>query len=56
VGPPGPDRRRDRAGATTEEIAQIRELKNKVRTLEEENAMLRSAASFFAGELDPRRR
>ena len=45
-----------RAGATTEEIAQIRDLKSKVRSLEEENAILRSAATFFAGELDPRRR
>lgn len=46
----------NRAGATTDEIAQIRELKSKVRSLEEENAILRSAATFFAGELDPRRR
>lgn len=45
----------NRAGATTEEIAQIKDLKARVRSLEEENAILRSAATFIAGELDPRR-
>ena len=38
----------NRAGATTEEIAQIKELKAKLRAAEEENAILRSAATFFA--------
>lgn len=45
-----------RAGASSEDIAAIKDLKARVRSLEEENAILRSAATFFAGELDPRRR
>ena len=45
-----------RAGATSEDLAAVKDLKAKVRKLEEENAILRSAATFFAGELDPRRR
>lgn len=45
-----------RPGATSEETATVKDLKAKVRRLEEENAILRSAATFFAGELDPRRR
>lgn len=46
----------NRAGVTSEESAQVKALTAKVRSLEEENAILRSAATFFAGELDPRRR
>ena len=45
-----------RAGASSEELAEIKSLKAKVRRLEEDNAILRSATVFFAGELDPRNR
>lgn len=44
------------SGVSTQENEQIRELKAKVRRLEEDNEILRRAATFFAGELDPRRR
>lgn len=45
-----------RQGATSEELAEIRQLKAKVRRLEEDNEILRRASIFFAGELDPRDR
>lgn len=45
-----------REGRTTEELAEIRELKAKVRRLEEDNAILKAATVFFVGELDPRNR
>ena len=45
-----------RQGATTEEMAEIKALKAKVRRLEEDNAILKSATVFFVGELDPRNR
>jgi transposase len=45
-----------RQGATSEELAEIRDLKAKVRRLEEDNEILRRASIFFAGELDPRSR
>lgn len=45
-----------RQGATTEELAQIKELKAKVRRLEGDNEILRRASILFAGELDPRDR
>lgn len=45
-----------RRGATSEELAEIRELKAKVRRLEEDNEILCRASIFFAGELDPRNR
>ena len=46
----------ERPGRTTQELAEIRELKAKVRRLEEDNDILRRASIFFAGELDPRNR
>jgi transposase len=45
-----------RQGATSEELAEIKALKAKVRRLEEDNEILRRASIFFAGELDPRNR
>ena len=45
-----------RQGATSEELAEIKQLKAKVRRLEEDNEILRKASIFFAGELDPRDR
>ena len=46
----------DRRGATSEELAEIKELKAKVRRLEDDNDILRRATVFFVGELDPRDR
>lgn len=37
-----------RQGATSEELAEIKELKAKVRRLEEDNEILRRASIFFA--------
>lgn len=45
-----------RDGVSTQEREEIRTLKAKVRRLEEDNEILRRAAVFFAGELDPRGR
>jgi transposase-like protein len=45
-----------RPGASSDELAEIKELKAKVRRLEEDNEILRRASIFFAGELDPRSR
>ena len=45
-----------RRGATSEELAEIKELKAKVRSLEDDVDILRRATVFFAGELDPRER
>ena len=45
-----------REGPTSEELAEIKALKAKVRRLEEDNAILKAATVFFAGELDPRNR
>lgn len=46
----------DREGVTSSEQAQIKELKAENRRLREDVAILKAAASFFAGELDPRNR
>ena len=46
----------ERVGTTSEELAEIKALKAKVRRLEEDNAILKAASVFFAGELDPRNR
>lgn len=46
----------ERRGATTEELAEIKELKAKVRRLEEDLEIAKKASIFFAGELDPRGR
>jgi transposase-like protein len=45
-----------RQGATSEELAEIKQLKARIRRLEEDNEILRRASIFFAGELDPRDR
>ena len=45
-----------RQGATSEDLAEIKTLKAKVRRLEEDNAILKAATVFFVGELDPRNR
>jgi transposase len=42
------------AGVTTEESKEIRDLKRKVRELEETIEILKAAAGFFARECDPR--
>lgn len=41
---------------SSEEHVEIKALKAKVRRLEEDNAILKSATVFFAGELAPRNR
>jgi transposase-like protein len=46
----------ERQGATTSESEKIRKLERENRELREANAILKDAAVFFAGELDPRRR
>ena len=45
-----------REGRTSEELAEIRELKARVRRLESDNEILKAATVSFAGELDPRNR
>lgn len=45
-----------RPGPSSEELAEIKVLKSKVRDLTEANEILKAASIFFAGELDPRRR
>lgn len=45
-----------RDGQTSEESAEIRRLKAENKRLREDVAILKAAATFFAGELDPRNR
>ena len=45
-----------RPGVTSTEHAEIKALRAKVRRLEEDNAILKAATTFFVGELDPRNR
>ena len=42
------------AGVTTQESKEVRDLKRKVRELEETIEILKAAAGFFARECDPR--
>lgn len=46
----------ERQGVMTSESEKIRKLERENRELREANAILKDAAVFFAGELDPRRR
>ncbi len=45
-----------RPGVNSAEGEEVKILRREVRELREANAILRDAAVFFAGELDPRRR
>ena len=45
-----------RAGASSEELAEIKALKAENRRLREDVEILRGATTFFVGELDPRNR
>jgi transposase len=45
-----------RAGSSSEELAEIKALKAENRRLREDVEILRGATTFFVGELDPRNR
>ena len=46
----------ERDGVTSQESDEVRRLKAENRRLREDVAILKAAATFFAGELDPRNR
>jgi transposase-like protein len=46
----------ERAGVSSDEQAEIKRLRSENARLREDVAILKAAASFFAGELDPRNR